>query len=144
MNDEDNLFGLPGAEHLQSTEVDVYECEIDGWTTGDPGEVWIIEEWTVGAVKFGPSTAEMMAEDAHERLCDDGLGDDGFCENVSNAAGHPDVVAAFQEALDLLCSKVTYRMADMKVAEHRVTFDANHEPLLNGEPMYVPVPKESA
>jgi hypothetical protein len=137
MTDVDpNLFGLPGAEHMRNDEVDVYEADIDGRTTGNPEEVWIIEEWTCGSVRFGSNTAECMAEDAGEKLCDDLEFDEDGADAIGRAAAHPDVVAAFQEALDLLAKKVNYRMADKKVADHRVTFDADDEPLLDGEPMY--------
>lgn len=135
---DDRMYCVPYAEIMHTDPTDVWELQID-WTPDHgpvPEDGWIIEEWTVRPVVFLGDYADTVAERVGEDLCDESEWTEDGMDAVSRAAGHPDVVAAFQEALDLLCSKVTYRMADEKVAEHRVTVDAEGEPIMNGERMF--------
>ena len=49
-------------------------------------------------------------------------------------------IACFQKALDLWASKVPYWMADQHVASHWITWDADGNPLIDGQRIYTEVP----
>ena len=131
----DRLYGLPDAERMHSDIDSVYDCDIDGYRTEDQRGPWVIEEWTVQPVTFHPYYAESVAEDACETLSDE-LGEDPAGE-IHEAASSPEVIAAFRTALDLLASKVNYRMADEHVASWKLTIDDE------GEQHYVAVPVDT-
>lgn len=138
--DVTTMFGLPDAEHVQLDPVSVWESQIEPFVDHhDLRGEWVIEEWAMKPITFGEWAAFNAAETAVENLWDEI--DESAAEQLHNAAKADDVVAAFQVALDLLASKVNYMMCDEIVAKHRVTRDAEGEPLLNGEPMF---PKRAA
>lgn len=138
-----NLFGVPDAEVLYDSIAEVYESEFEPFfdgveerdasrhmtveeqgsryaTDGVP-EPWRIIEWIVDTYDDGD-----MAPD------DDGRTGRKIAESLA-------VKAAAQALYDAACAAVSYRWADgVIVATHRITWDANGDPLVDGEPMYRP------
>lgn len=132
---DDRLYGTPGAEILWDDPATVYETEIEG----DVGDLvnFVVEEWTVCNPRSLLLSAEHLAEHVSEMI--DDVGEGGY-ERLAVIAADPEVVAAFDSAVALMASKWVWRQADTKVTDHYVTFDADGEPLYDGEPMYRPVP----
>lgn len=129
----ERLYGSPGAERLWDDPATVYEEHEDVWI---PGATYSIEEWSVRPQRdFLPS-----ADSVIERLVEgvEEVDEDG-ADAWTNASLKPEVVAAFEAALDLLCSKVSYVMAEKLLTVHDLTFDPEGKPLLDGEPLYVKV-----
>lgn len=156
---DERLYGLPSDEHLEFDPATVYEHESwlnaqdDTWEEREstdplvpgymepvppPGFSFVIEEWSVAPPRRHLPAADRVLDYICEWVSDNGEIDEDGYDAWSSHADDPDVVAAFDAALDLLASKITYRMADKLVATHVVTFDAAGEPLLDGEPMYHP------
>jgi hypothetical protein len=130
------LYGLHGAETLFLTAADVYETYIE--PAEDPANrdtSWVIEEWSSHPPTQHLPPADWVLETVVEWIDDDGEVTD--CDDWDDAARHPEVVAACQAMLNLMASKVSYRMADQHLRDLTVTWDENGEPLLDGEPMYV-------
>jgi hypothetical protein len=131
----ERLFCLPGSGHMGDDPAAVYES----WATDgvDRSKPLTIEEWDVHPPSFHLPSADSTAEWAAEWAEDNEWDDDGRAL-WHEASGSPDVVAAFQAALDLLASKIGWRMADKLIATHAVTWDADGNPRYDGEPMYRP------
>lgn len=140
MTDQITMFGLPDAEHVQEDPISVYDSQIDPYREEHERGPWIIEEWTMKPITFGQWAAFNAAETAVENLWDEI--DESAAEQLHNAAKADDVVAAFQTALDLLASKVSYMMCDRKIASHTLTIDDDGEPVLNGARMRQPTPED--
>lgn len=122
----DRLYGLPGAEQMQSDLETVYEQWLDDFMPFDDGDsivlvdqVVTIEEWSVKDCVASPYDVEAAVENLIERLGDEGTED--YYDALESAAQSAEVLAAFQAAADLLCSKVGYRMADELIVTHTVT-----------------------
>jgi hypothetical protein len=128
----DRLYCVPGAEECFDNPGDAYENGIEPYL---PDEREVIEEWSVHSPSHHLPSADRVAEYVYEFASDVEM-DENCDEDYQRASLDPDVVAAFQAALDLLASKVTYRMADQLVATHLVTWDEKGRPLLDGEPMW--------
>jgi hypothetical protein len=138
MSDDRHLFGLPGAEHMQWDLATVYEQwadDNDGFI--DEAATVTIEEWTTAPLAY--RRPEYLAEHVAETIGEEG--DEWLFDALSNAAQKPDVIAAFQGAVDLMLSKVGYRMAAQCIATHVITHDAEGEPMLDGGRLYRPVEK---
>lgn len=134
----ERLYGQDGAEELYSDLGDAYESDIEQCAPDpDPCECESHEilEWTVHPPRYHLQTAESILV----RVVGD-LDEWTESDDWSEAIEQPDVLAAMDAVLDLMASKVTYRMADRLVATHQITWDAKGEPLVNGEPMYLTVP----
>jgi len=100
MNAE-TLYGRPGDEEFHRDERDVWEI---WWDTGSEGDddTTQIEEWSTRGwpVESGDDIACRVAEYA----CDD-MSDCRGVDDMLKAAEHPEVIAAFQAARDLLVAK---------------------------------------
>jgi hypothetical protein len=132
MTNPEFLYSLGGGELAYSDPADVYEHEIA--THDDLRPRIVIEKWTaVTAHRYLPRVDDTI-ERAVEYGADD-MGVDGAADAWDDAGKVPEVVAAFRAALDLLASHVHYSMCGEKVGEYVLTFDADGEPLLDGEPM---------
>lgn len=129
MNDMDRLYGLPGAEQLRFDIAEVYETEIDAYFDDPDRREWTVEEWTVAPARSHMVDVEGLLEWVDEWAAECGEISEGFGLPVKDA----DVVAAAEALLDLIASKVTWRMADRLVATHTITWDADNEPLLDGD-----------
>lgn len=132
MTDEIRLFGIPGSEYLERSLQDAYERHIDP-RFGEKPE-WEIEEWTVVDPRSQMPQVEMIAEYVAEWMADDAMFEEAY-ESWEKALSHPEVVEALSKAFDLAATKVTFWVADQRVATHKVTFDGE-EPLVNGQPLY--------
>lgn len=140
----DRLYGLPHAEELFSTIEDCYESAID---CDEPQDEWTVEEWTVAPPgSHLPSADDMLAhllEWATECACDYWTTEDwseSFQREIGD--GNPYTRSLMRRIRNDIVSRITYRMADTKVAEHKITFDADNNPLLNGQPLYVDIAVE--
>jgi hypothetical protein len=133
------LFGQPGAEHLHFDLAASYENDIEPWRDPENDDrKWVIEEWSVRPSKDHLPTVDLVLEWAGEWAAEMGELDEDGSYAFDNAAQDPAVVAAFQTALDLWASKVPHRMAGDHLRDHRVTWDDNGKPLVDGEPLYRP------
>jgi hypothetical protein len=136
MSDE-HLFGIPGSEHMYFDLANAYESQIDPYHDEHDIRPNQIEEWSVCDVKGHLLDVDRLTDWAVEMACDDGMWDEDGADDIANAAKGPDVRAAFEAALDLWASKIKYRMADKCLRTWTITWDANDEPLADGEPIYV-------
>jgi len=141
--DERNLFGLPGAEYMSDDIDEEYEkwaddsgyepsmrAEYENW----PDQL-VIDEWTAEPLRHRLPSAERVVEWITEQTCDD-IGMEEAYESMCDAST-PDIYEAFQAALDLFGkSMVGWRMASKRIASHVITWDAEGEPMLNGERLY--------
>jgi hypothetical protein len=133
---EKRLYGLPGAEVLHLDPATVYESEIDPWLDEHKGS-WEIEEWSVAPKVARLMDAGSIIERVVEWAVDDSCPDEHACEDIEKAGRDPEVLAAFENARQVMASKFNYEYADKIVTTHLVTWDDQSEPLLDGEPMYV-------
>lgn len=135
MTAPDRLYGVPGAEALYRDIAEAYESQIEPFCDDHEG-TRIIEEWTVlpaGSTFRSPA-------DIVDWLCEDAADDapDGWYDCIEHLDHDPVVLAAAEALRAALIERATpYWIADRRVAEHTITWDAEGEPLVNGEPMYV-------
>jgi len=141
MNPTENerLYGLPYAESMDFELSTVYDRWHDDFADDEPKPDVVIEEWTVHPADDHLPHIDRLMDWLVEWVCENGEIDEDATECWESAARCEDVTLAFAEAMDLLASKVTYRMADELVAIHTVTHDADGNPMLDGEPLYRPV-----
>lgn len=133
----DNLFLLPGSMRAHNSVAEVYEVEIEALLSdhGPRLEEWVVEEWSALPASHFLPDVNWVAELVAEHAADD-MGTDHIWDHWEGPSKDPDVLAAFRAAMELMASKVTYRMCHEKIGEHIVTFDATNRPLADGEPMY--------
>lgn len=133
------LYGFDGDEYLQSHPEAVYETwegdnDLDGWLEqGSPLE--ILEYSVTPTERIIPSAALIL-----ERIAED-IGDECGYEEAGEAADracrHPDVVEAAEALRSAIAAHFTgWLSADKPLRTLIVTWDADGEPLLDGEPMY--------
>jgi hypothetical protein len=136
MTDDRHLFGLPDAEHMQFDLETVYEewadANLEPWPSDLTSVTVTIEEWTTAPLAY--HYIDYITEHVAERVAEDG--DEILYDSLANAGQKADVVAAFQAAVDLMLSKVGYRMAGELIATHVITHDAGCRPMLNGERLF--------
>lgn len=113
----ERLYGIPGDEVMQLDLDSVADRLFDD---DDTERVVIIEEWSATDSRSLLPKADRVLDDLVESC--DSEGDEYWYERLADAAGLPDVVEAFEQAISLLASKLHYWMADKRVAEHRVRF----------------------
>ena len=134
----DNLFGKPGDEYMYDDVATVYENWMDDRFEDDyyPAEGFVIEEWTAKPLGDFIDETWRVLERIHENLCDE-FGNDDAHDALERATEHPEVVGAYEAARAVLASKLTgWRQADKRIAEHRITWGSEHEPLVDGLPLY--------
>lgn len=137
MSEEHHLFGTPGAEQLYIDLATAYEYWMeDGFPPPDALTVVEFEEWTVVPATGHLPRVDRVLDFVVEWTAENGDLDEYGAEAFEKAATHEDVKVALATALDLLASKVGYRMADEKVATHVITHDAEGRPMLNGELLF--------
>lgn len=129
----ERLYGLPHAEYLYGDPAEVWETEIDGQYDEDE-TAWTIEEWTATTAADRIVGGLSIVEGVMEYLCEE-MVESG--DAWTDVVGDAEVIAAADALSALIASKVTYRWAEKKVADHTITLDGEGKPLLNGEPMYV-------
>lgn len=138
--DPTRLFGIPGAERLHLSLQDCYESDIDPWHDEPDHQPKMIEEWTVAPKRAHLPDASCVVDDIVERCADGYELDEYAVDEIENIGKRDDVKAAADALLDLIASKITYRMAEKLVAEHKVTWTEEGDPLIDGEPLYVKAP----
>lgn len=132
----DRLFGVPDTEYLQVDIGAAYESQIDPYVDEHDRRPRVIEEWTV----FPPRHHLRSPEDLVDWLIEDAsesAGLDGYYDHAEALTRDPEVLAAADALIASIADRVTYRVAHERVAEHAVTWDADGEPLIDGEPLYV-------
>lgn len=120
------LYGCPGAEHMEFDPESVCEGTMD--------QEVAIEEWTVKHPRSHLPTADALldwlAESDYEVT-------EGWWDSAVDAAAHEDVKVAAEALLDLMASKITFRMADRHIANLTFRWEGDD---LDGE--YVLVGRE--
>lgn len=110
----ERLYGLEGAEVLYTS--------IDEIQSMYPGEQLVVEEWTVANTRSLLPSSELIIEliiDMADPVTEE------WWNAAENAAADPDEVpAAFEQAIELLASKINYWMADKLVASHTIEGEA--------------------
>ena len=132
------LYGFRHDEYLHTDPAVVYERWLDDRyepPTADETPLAIIE-WSVVDLNTQITSADWILERIAEDIGDEcGYGEAG--EAASKACTHPDVVAACEAMRAEIAAKFTgWLTADRELDILQVTWDANGEPLLDGEPMY--------
>lgn len=132
-----HLFGFEGDEILQDDPFDVIELWLDHHGDDDEWPTSVqITEWTSRPAGSYLPSPDWVIERVSEKAADDIAWDEAY-EALESTGAEPDVVAAFQAALDLWKTKTVPRfsIADEVVRTHEVTFDYEAgKVLLNGEP----------
>lgn len=136
----ERLFGVPDAENLHFDLADAYEAQIAPWVDEHDQRGWQIEEWTVHPPRDHFPTVDHVIEHIVEWVADCGETDEGFDEHLYAEADR----AAVEAMLQAWADRITYRMADERVATHEITWDDDGEPLVDGVPMYGPSRPEEA
>lgn len=128
------LFGIPGAEQMQTELAETYELHIDGEVDEHDRRPRIIEEWSVRP----PAAHFRSPADIIDWLLEDAADDGGedFYDQAQHLTRDPKVLAAAEQLVDLLASRITYFTADTRLAEHTITWDDDGEPLVDGQPLY--------
>jgi hypothetical protein len=120
----DNLFGVDGAEYLNDSVEEVAER---AWYDGRQSPI-LIQEWTSKPIRLfarADSIIDRIAEyDLEEYLDEDGR----VTEHIEKRAQDPEVIAAFDHALDLLLKDAGWRWADEHIATWTVTWDESDPP----------------
>lgn len=136
MDDADErLWGTPGAEMMYLDVGTAYESEIEMWVDEDRDKVWKLEEWSVQPQGSTVPSPGAILEWMEESACDELV--EGGYEQIADITKDPEVRSLAEALCQAFVKRVTFRMADKLLATHVVTFDADGEPLLDGEPMYV-------
>jgi hypothetical protein len=138
MSVPERLYGLRGAETMHSTPAEVYESRIEPYCDEHDMRPWIIEEWTKESTVDVARRWFLSSEAVIEHIIDcfmDEYGAEGDV-GVEKAESDPEALKLADALITHLADMVRWRRADKKVAEHTVTWDADGEPLLDGEPMY--------
>ncbi len=142
-DNEQHLYGLPGAEHMYFTAAEVYECEIDGQHDADTTS-WEVEEWSTRDPISTVPSAEAIVDHVLEYTCDDDYpecpwGDDHPIQD-------PELLALAEKLRERVAATLgSYRLADKPVGNHTISLVETDDPkypivMLDGEPMYVPRP----
>lgn len=134
------LFSLPQATEMEFDIQTVVEQYIDDHS-GELPPNFTVEEWTTYPPEHwlpdAMNTLEFMVEHAAGETIDEAC-----FESYSAAAQSGEVRTAMQAVIDLIASKVGYRMAKDHVATHQITFK-DGEPYVNGMPLYIKVKDDS-
>lgn len=128
----ERLYGLPGAEYMDTDPASVYESYIEPYDKPEPGARIEIEEWSVHPSRYhlpsAPAVIEWLEEWVHEN--GEIVGD------FEVSFDTPSLRWAAETLLNGAAREITWRMANEKLASHWVTWDEDGDPLLDGEPMY--------
>lgn len=140
MKEDERLWGTPGAEYMQSDAASVYEASIDGQVDDDDVAKGVtIEEWTVESdedILERVRDADVIINDIHDEFCEDYGSEEDPLEGIDQ---DDEALAAAEALRRVIAKKATgWRWAKEKIADHLITWDAAGEPLLDGEPLYVP------
>lgn len=132
------LYGIPDAEQLYRSAAEAYECQIEPHlATGllNPDSHDIIEEHNVVPNREHLPSAEAALERVTEHVANSMVDEHGF-EAFEQACRAPDVIAAMDHVLHTFAREVNYWMADTVVATHKITWDADGNPHIDGSPLY--------
>jgi hypothetical protein len=95
------LYGRPGDEYMESDPHDVWERWWDDGSVGDAK----IEEWSTIGLDGILASGAVIAERVAEWTYDEHAMSDSAGEELSRAAGDPEVIAAFDAARDIMAKK---------------------------------------
>lgn len=144
------LYGFPGDEYLQESPEAVYELWVDDHGYDPPHMMFPeasrpakleIECFTV-APALGLITSAARIIDWIEEDTADDLGFPEAYDALVKACKTDKVQAAAEKLRETIAAEFgpKWSMADTLERIHVVTWDENHAPLLDGEPMYVTRP----
>jgi hypothetical protein len=135
----ERLFGVPGSEALWDDLGSAYEQQIEPYLGDETSRPpWIIEEVCPPAahLRSAGDLVDWLVEEASGNA-----GVDGYYDHTEHLNRDAEIVAAAQALIAALASRITYRVADKRLAEHTITWDADGEPLADGERLYRPRPR---
>lgn len=139
MSIPERMYVLDGNERGHDDCGALYECDIEPDLVEDPGphlKPIEVEEWTVKAGRDLMPRADIIVERIAEDLYEDG---GEFADRAIEAIADDDAVtAAAEKLLDAMARHCSYFLANKRVATHTISWDAQGEPLWNGERMYRP------
>lgn len=133
------LYGVPDAEHLFDDPAGAYELQVEPYADEHDRRPRVIEEWTVHPPHYHLPSTHRVIEWLHEWASDQGELTEDASDHLERSIEHADVHAAAEALLDAVAARMTYWMADRRVAEHTITWDDSGKPLLDGERLYRPV-----
>jgi len=125
----ERLYGQPLAEVMFTSPVALYESE-------DLASGNVIEEWSVCDPRSHAPGADTVVSWVAEQVAEYGEVDECASGEWDAAAKDADVIAAFDAALDLVASKVNYRMANKHLRDLVLVYDTDGAPTLDGSPLY--------
>lgn len=144
------LFLLPGHEQAEFDPVDLYESHIDPLLDEHdrPGQTWEVEEYLVHPPQHHFPDRSDLVEHVLEHASENEMGED-FEGDYERVLGDPEVLRQAQALLDLMASKINYRMCGEQVGTHTVSLPdplpADGEPydvLWDGQPLYASKPAD--
>jgi hypothetical protein len=147
VTDERRLYGQSGDECLYWEINDWYESQIEPYLTKDDNGVWefwdrprpegiLVEVHDVYPPSEHLPDGESILEYIHEWSCDNGMVDEGWCEQMGNVIKSADTKAAMEVLLYTIGRQMNYGMAKDVVDRVKLTWDEDGKPLVDGEPMY--------
>lgn len=129
------LYGRDGDEYLVTDPISAVQSYIDDVDPEDREPFDILEHTSKKLGAFLPSGADVLGREC-ERMCEgyvDEVSTEECAEDFERAAEFPDVIAAFQAAVDLWGWHCRYPMADKVIRTIKVTFTEDGQPLMDGE-----------
>lgn len=131
----DRLYGTPGAEDMEFTLADAYEAQVEPYADEHDRRPRQIEEWTTQHPRSYLVDVETLVDWVAELAADNDTCE-GTVDAIEDAGKGEDVRQAFEQALSLWADQVTYRQAESLVRTWAITWDADGNPLADGEPIY--------
>jgi hypothetical protein len=120
MTDEIRLYGMDGWESLYTDLESAVESHLADLYEPKIGDEFVFEEYDTCPVRSHMPSADHILEIIHEWTCDNGCVDEGFHEQMEKAVCDDEVRLKLDHVLDLIASKITYRMADKQLREIKV------------------------
>lgn len=120
---DDHLYGLDGAEEM---EADVQTVAERAWEDGYDSPIEV-EEWTSKPIRQFINSSNVI-DHIIEYDCEDYLDMHGrVADYLEERAKEPAVIAAFDDALDILFKGCGWSWADRRVALWTVTWEGDDE-----------------
>jgi hypothetical protein len=135
VTDDRRLYGLPEAEWMESDPSAVYESAEENFDSRP--ESFTIEEWSVHPPRYHLPTSDVLIGWIADWVADNGgrIMDGVMGFEVESA----EATVAAEALLQVIANNITGMMADKRLRTLTVTWNSDGGPLLDGEPMYLPV-----
>jgi hypothetical protein len=132
----ERLYGVPYSESLWDDPAGAYEQQIEPYSDEHDRRPVVIEEWTVHPPCYHLPTAAAVVDWLVEYASDQGELTEDAAQHLQDKSQDASITEAAESLLSALASRMAYRMADRRVAEHTITWDSEGRPLLDGQPLY--------